>query len=382
MEVSLQTSYALIYLEVNLVAVLLVLFIRIKTQGITKMVSQHHFSCAIEAEILFFLSDTAAVLISCGMLPWGSVGLMAAKTLYFLSTGLMCWCWFIYFEHLKGSPMSRRVFFTLKSSCLIWVLAGLLVVNLFTGILFYVDPAGLYHRGPLFILQYLLAYIYVFAASLHALAGFLREENRAKRHKLGMLVLFPVAPAGAGILQFFYPQLPLACSAMALATLVLYQNWLDDMISVDPLTKLNNRKQLTYHYQQWLRQDSSVPLYLVMIDADRFKAINDTYGHVQGDAALVCIAEALRLSCADLRRRAVIARYGGDEFAILAWADGPEEIRQLCGRIETHLKQLNRGMPYALSVSTGFAQAQRGIELQELIEVADLQLYQEKNRKA
>lgn len=98
-----QTLYPILYLEINLAATLLILFIRFKTLGISKMVSQRNFSFAIDAEVVFFLSDTVAVLISTGLIPGGSVGLIAAKTIYFFSTALMCFFWFIYFEHLQGS---------------------------------------------------------------------------------------------------------------------------------------------------------------------------------------------------------------------------------------------------------------------------------------
>ena len=74
-----QTLYVLVYLEINLMSVLLVGFIRFKTLGISQMVSQRNFSLAIDAEIVFFLSDTAAVLISNGLLPHSAFGLMAAK---------------------------------------------------------------------------------------------------------------------------------------------------------------------------------------------------------------------------------------------------------------------------------------------------------------
>ena len=145
-----QTLYPILYLEINLTAALLILFIRFKTLGISKMVSQRNLSSAIDAEIVFFLSDTAAVLISCGMIPFSRAGLIAAKSVYFLSTALMCFFWFVYFEHLQGSAFvasRRRV---LASSCLVWVMAILLLVNLPTGILFYVDEANVYRRGPLF----------------------------------------------------------------------------------------------------------------------------------------------------------------------------------------------------------------------------------------
>ena len=126
-----QTLYGLLYLEINLAASLLVLFIRIKTIGISRMVSQRNFSMAIDAEIVFFLSDTVAVLIVYGLLPFSRFGLMAAKTVYFFSTALMCFFWFIYFEHMQGSAFVADRKKVLLSSCLVWVLAVLLIVNLF-----------------------------------------------------------------------------------------------------------------------------------------------------------------------------------------------------------------------------------------------------------
>lgn len=377
---SMQTLYGLLYLEINLAASLLVLFIRIKTIGISRMVSQRNFSMAIDAEIVFFLSDTVAVLIVCGLLPFSRFGLMAAKTVYFFSTALMCFFWFIYFEHMQGSAFVADRKKVLFSSCLVWVLAVLLIVNLFTGIFFYLDEDNVYRRGPLFVLQYILAYIYVFTASGHAFLGLRKEKSLSRRRLLRSLALFPVAPAIAGILQFAYPQLPLACVALSFATLVLYQNWLDGMISRDPLTLLNNRKQLDFHYQQWQRHEDSIPMVLLMIDANKFKSINDTYGHIQGDAALVRIAEALRTACSKMRYRANIARYGGDEFAVLVRTDDPQEIEDLKSRIRSCLSDLNRvaEAPYELTVSIGAAKAEKDMPLKLLIEKADAALYEDK----
>ena len=171
-----QILYGVLYLEINLMASLLVLFIRFKTLGISRMVSQRNFSSAIDAEIVFFLSDTTAVLITCGILPFGEAGLIAAKTVYFFSTALMCFCWFVYFEHLQGSPFVKSRRNVLISSSLVWIMGALLLVNLFTGIFFYVK-GGTYYRGPWFILQYILAYVYVFAACGKALVGVFHEKN-------------------------------------------------------------------------------------------------------------------------------------------------------------------------------------------------------------
>ena len=196
---------------------------------------------------------------------------MASKTIYFLFTGIMCFCWFLYFEYLQGSSFGRNQI--LSCSALVWVLGILLIINFFTGILFYVDQEGVYHRGPFFIVQYLLAYIYVLSSCIHALIGSCHEKSPDRKRMLQMLAMFPIAPAVAGILQFVYPQLPAACFTLSFATLILYQNWLDDMISIDPLTRLNNRKQLNFYYDQWQRRNETIPMYLFMIDANKFKAI-------------------------------------------------------------------------------------------------------------
>jgi len=375
-----QTLYALVYLEINLMAVVLIGIVLHRSWGLSRMVAQRNFAMTIYAEMLFFLSDTVAVMITSGVLPLGSAGLMAAKEIYFFSTTLMCFYWFVYFEHLQGSPFVQNRRSIRRSSVLVWVMGILLIINLFTGILFYVDAEGHYHRGKLFAIQYLLSYVYVFFTCFRAFLGLFDEKKRSQRRLLRALALFPLAPAVAGIVQFLFPQLPLACAALSIATLVMYMMWIDDMISVDPLTRLSNRKQLDYQYEQWQKGIDQDPAWLLMIDANKFKQINDTYGHIQGDAALVRIADALRNACSGLPRRANIARFGGDEFVVLVREDSPEQIAGLCGKIRAELKSLNEaaGSPYDLTVSIGMTKVRKGVALKDAIAEADRKLYEEK----
>lgn len=162
----------------------------------------------------------------------------------------------------------------------------LLFINHFNGMLFYVDLEGIYHRDPLFLVQYLLSYVYVFTASIHAMRGIRKAQNGSRRRLMVNLAIFPLAPAAAGILQFLYPEIPLACVALSFETLILYHTWLEEMISIDPLTHLNNRKQLSHTFDQWTQHEEQTPLFLLLIDANKFKRINDTYGHIQFRAML------------------------------------------------------------------------------------------------
>ncbi|MCR5324748.1 MAG: GGDEF domain-containing protein [Lachnospiraceae bacterium] len=196
--------------------------------------------------------------------------------------------------------------------------------------------------------------------------------------------MFPIAPGLAGVLQFIYPRLPVACGVLAITTLILYLSWIDRLISLDPLTGLNNRKQLTHFYETWLRSHNEGDrLFTLLIDANKFKHINDTYGHIQGDNALKNIAEALRISCKSMPKRANIARYGGDEFAVIFEADSLEEAEKLKECIKQRLAEVNvrTHVPFELTVSIGIADSEGKMTLKELIDAADEQMYNEKRGK-
>lgn len=374
-------NYTLMYLEINVISLILVALVHYKTSGLTKMVAQRNFAMAIDAEMIFFFSDTMCVTMYYGLFAYIPFLVFTFKTVYFFSTSLMCFYWFVYFEHLQGTPFVKNRKRVLQSSVLVWVMAALLIVNVFTGICFNIDENGVYNRGPLFVLLYIISYAYVFFTCTRALIRMFKRQYYSQRRKLIKLALFPVVPAIAGIIQFINPALPLACAALSFATLIIYMDWTDEMISVDPLTNLSNRKMLDYYYDLWHDdKDDEASLYLLMIDANKFKSINDTYGHLQGDKALIRIADAMRLALRGHNRRSIVARYGGDEFVILIWAESDVMVENIIGRITRELNRLNKeaASPYELSVSIGYEKASHDVSLKELIETADEHLYAEK----
>ena len=175
--------------------------------------------------------------------------------------------------------------------------------------------------------------------------------------------------------------MPVACGVLALTTLILYLTWMDQLISLDPLTGLNNRKQLNYYYEQWIKnKNEGDVLNVLMIDANKFKSINDNYGHIQGDGALKNIAESLRMGCKGMAKRANIARYGGDEFAVLFESNDAELPDKLKESINENLRMINErtGIPFELTVSIGYASTDGSITLKELIDTADEAMYEVK----
>lgn len=149
----------------------------------------------------------------------------------------------------------------------------------------------------------------------------------------------------------------------------------------DPLTSISNRR----HFE--LRLDSALgsagrggmPLSLLVIDVDDLKRVNDRHGHRAGDLALRLVAEALHTAC---RSRDLLARYGGDEFVVIAARTRGFEAAVLADRIRVTLAELVCRRPFqaALTVSVGVADlAAAGAPTAEaLFGAADRALYRAK----
>jgi diguanylate cyclase (GGDEF)-like protein len=157
------------------------------------------------------------------------------------------------------------------------------------------------------------------------------------------------------------------------------QSELEQLAHFDTLTALPNRRMFTEDFGKMCTQTKWDKFTLLLIDFDKFKAINDTFGHDAGDAFLVEASSRLQSSVRSTDR---VARMGGDEFAILLTGDHDEAgVRMVCDRI-VHSFSANldfKGVNIATSVSVGMAVFPDDGETQEkLYKSADLALYEAK----
>ena len=128
------------------------------------------------------------------------------------------------------------------------------------------------------------------------------------------------------------------------------------------------------------RRDGRQCLYVVLMDLNGFKQINDKFGHTAGDQALRQAAQLLRRCC---QREDFLARYGGDEFLVVAERERAADIPVLIDRFRGVMDQFNRRgeEPYALSVSAGCARWEDGYPtLDAFIADADERMYEDKRR--
>lgn len=151
----------------------------------------------------------------------------------------------------------------------------------------------------------------------------------------------------------------------------------------DPLTKLLNRNYLEAHFASELQRARlhQYPLSICLIDVDGFKKINDGWGHLVGDQALIHVADLIK----GLKREGDIAiRFGGDEFLVLLPGAKNYDALQWAGKLQNPESLFRpRGFePFALSLSVGVAEYNPKTDKEEdLIRRADENLYEWKNQK-
>ena len=151
----------------------------------------------------------------------------------------------------------------------------------------------------------------------------------------------------------------------------------------DDLTRLYNRRGFFAAAVQQLKlaHRNAQSVLLLFCDLDGLKKINDSFGHREGDLALVRVAHALENV---FRDSDVLARIGGDEFAVLALDTSSQNLEVILRRLGKSLKKVSaRELRYRLSISVGAARfdPQRPISLVELMVQADRAMYEEKRSR-
>lgn len=107
-----------------------------------------------------------------------------------------------------------------------------------------------------------------------------------------------LAPLAAGITDIFVPDMPVAAAGAMVSIVFVIMHMQESRISNDALTDLNNRRRADAYLEDAIARSSEArPFFFFIVDMDRLKSINDTYGHLEGDHALQMMANALRKAC-------------------------------------------------------------------------------------
>ena len=292
--------------------------------------------------------------------------------------------------HIKRGKKMQLVF---RLICLTPTLAALalLTINLFTGFLYSIDDHNVYHRGTWYLVSFGLQYISFFHAILRAVLAKREMQNAPlKREKMRKTVLcFGGVVLFFGVLQALTGgKIALHCFGLTAGVFVMFVRFLDDQITQDRLTNLNNRYALDAYMLDKIkvyesRLHSVNRLYLILMDVNDFKMINDRFGHLEGDNALRCLADVLRELSLSSRKKLFVARFGGDEFAAVLETKDETGVERFIHELNSILSMRTLGWDYKIEVSTGYsAYRGGGTPLIDWIAEADEELYENKRAQA
>jgi diguanylate cyclase (GGDEF)-like protein len=331
------------------------------------------FRRIIRVYVIYIFEDMTWVLLS-----FHTHLHLATTLLEYIQSGILAlftFCWFLFAEHyIDGFPVMNRKYCRFYAVPL--TVAGAVTVSFCLNL---VGAAGngLWQSFYLYLINSVVDTFYLAFAFLHTLIRALREKRKAQRQRFVVIlecILYPAVGATASFFISYVPFIIMMILPSIIKVLIEMQN---ANIYTDALTGINNRYRVNeYLEKSWEHVSKTSPIVLYMIDINKFKGINDKYGHLEGDHALVIIANCLKKLTGE---GIVIGRFGGDEFILVDTKnhDPKETVARYRSYLADAAKEQN--LPYSLTVAFGYAVCTDPTErIEDVQKRADLALYEDK----
>lgn len=245
-----------------------------------------------------------------------------------------------------------------KSNMLFAIYAAISVLNfailtisqIFSLGLFYNFIGTRYYKGCLYNartiiigLEYISLQLYIIYAS-----------KKSKWEFSPALWLFPIYTVSISTLHLYTGRVTHDYTDVLFYSILLYMYMQSRDINIDFLTGTVNRRKFDAELTKRVHNGDIVKFSGIMVDIDRFKAINDNYGHQAGDDALTAFSSIV---LKNFRKTDIVARYGGDEFCILTDICDEDKIRQTIAKLKNNVETFNAShkLPFSIFYSIGYA---------------------------
>lgn len=366
-----------IALDALSIVYMLVLIFSLRHKRKRELLNRQYFSLAVLI-CAFLALDTAYLCLYGGASLPARTLMMLIKSLYFLVNTAIVLLWANYIDCLLFGDRFRAQKHRAFYMAVLLVNTALVIINIPTGILFGISPQGAFVVAPPGMWAFtLLNYMSI----LLTMAVLVKNRGRVERRNYLPLLIFPLPPLFAELVQVFFRQFSLICT-YAVSALILFQVSQANTIYTDGLTGLANRRLLDERLQKWFSEPKGAMVCGLMIDLDGLKQINDTYGHVSGDKALVALAKAIGM----VRRKGLVsARYGGDEFMLVWLAEDARASAEVERALLSAKAQVNRAKPEQeridFSMGRFCCRDNGGLTAEDFLRELDADMYQRKYEK-
>ena len=242
----------------------------------------------------------------------------------------------------------------------------------FTEWIFYIDAANNFVRG-----EWFRVYVLIYSIGIFVMYREVYRCSWVYQNRNGWMLFMSILSLTIGVGE---NELGGECHttflAVSIAATMFYVYFMDIGIQTDPMTKLLNRRCYDSHLKK-----IDYPTAVVMFDVDKFKYINDTYGHEKGDIVLQHVAICLRRT---FGRLGYLYRLGGDEFCLILRKGYLDKVDfgLLRRALDRHLEMYRRHEPLMPAVSMGHAIYDGGLSVQNVVKQADRQMYADKKGRS
>ena len=335
------------------------------------------------SSVYIFLAITIILYIGWRLVDGNKSLEVLNKVLIVLSSVTMTLaCFFYYYYVLRhvDFKFTNAKFWYISSFFAIGGSTVLYVISIWTGSAFYIDEAGFFQHGPLFFGDLIASYAYLLCGTIFSLVKASRSELLTDKHKYTTIALAVIPTVVFGVLDSILPYpnvLPTTFFGAIISLLVLYVSSSSGRMRIESLTGLLNRFAFDASLNRASIKKGPFSLWLFVIDINRFKQINDNFGHSVGDIVLVKLASVLESVCEQYK--ATAGRWGGDEFVIYGEFNEDEMAQKFVIDLKNKvLTECNQDERFVVSVSVGAAKLREYENVKHLFDEADHKLYEDK----
>lgn len=291
---------------------------------------------------------------------------------YYITFAISAYLWFLY---VTNQILSRKNFIVVALLMLIFPIIAI-VLSSIPNLVFTIDYNGVFNRGTYFWLVYSIV-IFIVLMPYFILLFHLKQMPY---RELLIHFTFPILPVIALILQFIFYGLDIFYITIAISCCMKYIMRQNDYVDTDFLTGLHNRIRLNDFCLKKINKYNKKGYTVVgfMLDINKFKSINDTYGHFEGDIALINAAKILKNS---FSTNDALFRYAGDEFIAFKIIKSTHDIEKTLDSIQLEEQKFNENSKtYSISFAVGIniINPNEAFDYEDFLNNVDSSMYESK----
>lgn len=373
------TTYVVYYLETNIICIIMLVacFAVLYDRSVKASSEEVIFNRLIFECIIYCFADIVAAICKHMTIPGIRTILYIANALYIAMPAIMIVSWYKYVNYRINPGIYKYKFYEKIMVGLLAFSAAATLTSPITKFAFVLKENNAYQRTVGAYAVPILALICLLYITVKVAIIANTSPDLKAREKASPLVFFVYPVIICALIQILVYGITITQVGLTLGivgTMVMNQK---SQISKDELTRLNNRREFERYIS--VVDEHPTRTLMCMIDVNNFKAINDKYGHIEGDAALKRIANVLSNACRRSGENCFLCRYGGDEFLIACKNPSPLAEANLRRSINEALEEDNslEENLIIIQISMGFyeGEANSKVQYEILLEEADKRMY-------